>query len=85
MGIALVRQFDLCLFFHLLWSDRLFANLWEVKNLEGLADGPTLYVRCQTQGILFRPPIPYRYRGREDSLLAFPLEISTGQKLTNGM
>jgi len=32
-----------------------FVSFWLAKNLEELADEPTLYARCQVRGICFVP------------------------------
>jgi hypothetical protein len=58
-------------------EQKLFFRLWPVMKPAELADGPTLYVRCQgRESVSFGPPISYGYRCTSDSLLSFRLRIS---------
>jgi hypothetical protein len=60
------------------------VSSWPVKNLAELADGSTLYERCQGRGICFalsaNPPTLSPYKRLASSLGP---ENATGQKLTN--
>jgi hypothetical protein len=63
---------------------RQFVNAWPMKNLAELADGPTVYARCQGQAFCCvrsaNPLSPSLYK---KLALSLPPDNFTSQKVTN--